>query len=87
MNQLAKRKPIYWILTDLLGTLLVLAGMFQLFGLEIPYISDFFRAFSTGLLLTTGGIILIVSMLLFLIPLIRGSKQKPAPTTVKRTKR
>ncbi len=87
MTQLTRRKPLYWILFDLIGTLLLLAGMFKLVDLEIPYISDFFRDFSSNLLLTVGGVIIVTSFLLFIIPVIKANKEKPADTAVNRSKR
>lgn len=87
MTQLGKRKPLYWLLIDFIATLILLAGLFKLVDLDIPYISDLFREFSTTLLLTVGAIITIVSMSMFLIPIIKANKEKQASTAVERTKR
>ena len=78
MNQLTltKRKPILWILIDLIGTLLILAGSFKWVNLEIPYLSDLSRPFSAGMLIALGVGIMIISMLLFLVPIIKAKRDE-----------
>jgi len=87
MSQPIKRKPLYWILIDLIATLLLLAGIFKLVELDIPYVTAFFRPFPANVLITTGAIISIVSMLMFLIPIIKANKAKQVTATVERTNR
>ena len=76
MSQLAKRKPIFWILIDLLGTLLILAGSFKWVNLEIPYLSDLSRPFPTAMLIALGAGIMIFSMLLFLVPIFKAKRDE-----------
>ena len=91
MNQLKKRKPILWLLIDLLGTLLIIAGSFKFVNLEIPYISDLSRPFPAAMLVAFGVGIMIFSMLLFLVPIIKAkqndNEENEMNSAVERTKR
>ena len=90
MTDIKKRKPILWLLIDLIGTLFLLAGMFKFLDFEVPFISDFFRPFSTTLLISVGVIITIASMALFILPIIKANKnqnQTDSSSAVDRTNR
>ncbi len=90
MTTLTRRKPVLWILVDLVATLILLGGFFKLFEMEIPFISDIFRSFPASLLLGVGGIMLVVSMLMFILPVIKADKANNTDTVsaaVERSKR
>lgn len=90
MNQLKKRKPILWLLIDFFATLMLLAGIFKYMNFEIPYISDLSRPFSAIMLIAFGVGITILSMLLFLIPVLKANnaaKDDNNSPAVERTKR
>jgi len=61
-----KRKPLLWILIDLVGSVLLLAGILKLVDIKVPFISDLFKNYPASLLISFGIGISIFSMLLLL---------------------
>lgn len=90
MATLTRRKPFAWILVDLIGTLILLGGLLKTFKMEIPVISDFFRDYPANLLITVGAILMVVSFVMFILPVIKGHKtndQDDSSGASERTKR
>jgi len=93
-----KRKPLLWILIDIVGSVLLLAGILKLTDIKVPLISEFFKNFPASLLISFGIGISVFSVLLFIASTRRqqdstdtinsdSSADKPIKPTVERTKR
>jgi len=91
MSSLTRRKPVLWILVDLVGTACLLFAGFKFFEVDVPYVSDFIEPIPVTLLASAGIILTVASMVLFLVPVIKASNKtnennKPSKA-VERSKR